>query len=83
MKNICSGELAMLIAGPVVYGERAGAHAKSNMFLFGSTMSCFQGENGGGGGGGASPATECIKVLYFSFRSRPVKQCAQRIIEEA
>lgn len=35
----------MLIAGPVVCRESAGACAKSNMFLFSSTMSCFQGEH--------------------------------------
>lgn len=35
----------MLIAGPVVCRESAGARAKSNMFLFSSTMSCFQGEH--------------------------------------
>lgn len=45
MENICSGEPAMLIAGPVVCRESTGARAKSNMFLFGSTMSCFQGEH--------------------------------------
>lgn len=35
----------MLIAGPVVCRESSGARAKSNMFLFSSTMSCFQGEH--------------------------------------
>lgn len=40
----------MLIAGPVVCRESAGAHAKSNMFLFSSTMSCFQGGHLSGDG---------------------------------
>lgn len=45
VENICSGVPAMLIAGPVVCRESAGARAKSNMFLFSSTVSRFQGEH--------------------------------------
>ncbi len=33
VENICSGESAMLIAGPAVCRERAASHAKRNMFL--------------------------------------------------
>lgn len=71
VENICSGEPAMLIAGPVVRRQRTASCQKQHVSVL--TMSCFQRERGGS----ANPRTECLKVLYFDFPCCPVEENAK------
>lgn len=82
VENICSGEPAMLIAGPVVCREKERGREKEREQPLMPKATCFCFNNvlfSKSVGGRPNPRTECLKVLYFDFPCCPVEANAKAL----